>query len=433
MKPHKRPGSTRRQPSALVKQSRKRGVDLSEGKTSPPKRGAAKKGVSTKKRVRISKHLGSKKPPVKKKNARKRKAARTSLPSGRRSSLVWLLLAPMLILGALALGLGAFTLAPGPGDGASVELQWKKGMSSDDAAKVLADAGLVRSAWLMSLYLSLERDWDVDPGSHLLRDDMSPRTLLRRLRRLQGGTRVDVVVPEGFNKFDLAQRLQAKGICSKRGFLVAVADEALMRELRVPSHDAEGYLFPATYPFVRNSAPSTVVRRLVNEASKRYARLFGDFPEAIAQLEKDLGWDRHSIIILASIVEKEAAVDDERPVIASVFLNRMYSETFRPRQRLQSDPTARYGCLLQPDVTPTCAGAERGVTGPMVRDPLNAYSTYAHRGLPPGPICNPGAKSIRAVLNPANTEFLFFVAQGRRRHRFSKTFGEHLEAIPKDQ
>jgi UPF0755 protein len=323
-----------------------------------------------------------------------------------------------------------FVLTPGSGDGSSVEVDWNAPGSPGEAADLLAQAGLVRSAWLMSLYLRVDGNWDrVDSGVHLLQDDMPPRTLLRRLRRLQGGAEVRVTVPEGFDKFDVARRLHETGVCSQRALLKAANDAPLMAELRLPVKDAEGYLFPATYSFARNQSPSSIVRRMVNESIKRHAGLFDEHAEALGRLQKDLGWDRHAVLVLASIVEKEAAVDEERPLIASVFLNRMYSTTFRPKQRLQSDPTARYGCLLDPSRTATCGGADKGVTGPMVRDPANPYSTYAHAGLPPGPICNPGERSLRAVLAPAKTNYLYFVAKGGGRHKFSETYDDHRDAI----
>jgi len=336
---------------------------------------------------------------------------------------------------ALILGFAIFVFSPGPGDGTIVELEWGAPSTAQEAAENLDDAGLVRSTWLTTLYLQIDGNWDrIDSGKHMLQADMSPRTLLRRLRRLNGGIAVKLTIPEGFDKFDIASRLESEGVCSRSAFLAAAEDASLMLELRVPGKDAEGYLFPATYVFTRNQSPASIVRRMVNESVKRHANLFDQHSTSLATLKKDLGWERHDLIVLASIVEKEAAVDDERQLIASVFFNRMYSETFRPKQRLQSDPTARYGCLLNPALTPSCQGAEKGVTGPMVRDPANPYSTYANAGLPPGPICNPGERSLQAVLDPAHTNYLYFVAKGGGRHKFSESYDDHRDAIRgKDQ
>ena len=331
-----------------------------------------------------------------------------------------------------------FVWMPGPGyrsDAANVEFTWVPGQEAHVVAQRLYDARLTRSVWLMRLYIAVLGDVEsIEPGTHLLQTEMSPRTVLRRLRRLPGGATVKVVIPEGFDKFDIAQRLHSLAVCSRGAFLRATTDPQVWEGLDVAAPDVEGYLFPATYQFARNQSPRSVIRRLVTEANKRYARVFDEFPQAMEKLQEDLGWNRHSVIVLASVVEKEAAVAQERPIISSVFFNRLYSTTFRPKQRLQSDPTARYGCLVEPHATETCAGvtpANKTVTGPMVRDPLNRYSTYAHAGLPPGPICNPGMSSIRAVLAPAQTNYLYFVATGGGRHTFSETYGQHRNAIPR--
>lgn len=328
--------------------------------------------------------------------------------------------------------LGAFAVLPGNGDGKSIELEWPSPADPAEASRRLASAGLVRSELLARIYLRLAGDvQSVEPGTHLLQDDMSPRTLLRRLLRIPGGATVRVTVPEGFNKFDVARRMQDKGVCSGRALLAATTDAALIRDLRLPGPDVEGYLFPATYDFARNADPDKVIRRMVAEADRRYAAVFDKNADAFAELRQSFGWTRQEVISLASIVEKEAVADDERPVIASVFLNRLRDPKFRPEKRLQSDPTAVYGCLLRPEVTPTCAQADRGATGPMVRDPLNPYSSYAHPGLPPGPIANPSVRSVEAVLKPASTKYFYFVATGNGRHTFSETYQEHRDAIPR--
>src|SRR5262249_12349151 len=133
------------------------------------------------------------------------------------------------------------------------------------------------------------------------------------------------------------------------------------------------------------------------------------------------------IVTLASMVEKEAAVDEERPLVASVFFNRLRDPAFTPK-RLQSDPTSAYGCLTVPDIG-SCRSYAGRVTPEMNADDTNPYSTYRHDGRPPGPIANPGEKSILAVLAPAESRFLYFVARGEGRHTFSETYAQHSEAI----
>jgi UPF0755 protein len=128
------------------------------------------------------------------------------------------------------------------------------------------------------------------------------------------------------------------------------------------------------------------------------------------------------------MVEKEAVADDERPLIASVFLNRLRDPAFKPR-RLECDPTASYGCLAMPEKAASCAGFAGKATASIEHDPDNPYSTYTHEGLPPGPIANPGAKSLDATMSPASTHFFYFVARGDGRSTFSETYEAHASAV----
>ena len=141
-------------------------------------------------------------------------------------------------------------------------------------------------------------------------------------------------------------------------------------------------------------------------------------------------WGEREILTLASMVEREAARTEERSVIASVFFNRLDSPDFKPHRMLQSDPTAAYGCALHPELE-SCRGGYAHVTPEMLRDAANAFNTYRHPGLPPGPIANPGEAAIIAVLAPANTDFLFFVGNGDGRHTFTRTFEAHEAAVPR--
>jgi UPF0755 protein len=172
----------------------------------------------------------------------------------------------------------------------------------------------------------------------------------------------------------------------------------------------EGYLFPDTYKFARNLSVESILRSFVT----RFNQHFGPAQEERA---RQLGFTRHQVVILASVVEKETAVPEERPLIAGVFLNRL-----KRRIRLQSDPTVIYG-LNEFD-------------GNLTRAHLSTdtpYNTYTRRGLPAGPICNPGAESIQAVLNPATTPYLYFVAKKDGTHHFSTSLAEHNSAVLRHQ
>src|SRR6185369_2711236 len=163
-----------------------------------------------------------------------------------------------------------------------------------------------------------------------------------------------VTIPEGFNRFDIGVRLEKLKIASKRAFLAASADPALLAELKIgPAESAEGYLFPATYELGLDSDPREIVQRLVAESDKRWEILSGRHKESMARLHDKLGWGRREIVVAASIIEKEAAVDEDRPLIASVFVNRLTDPEFKSH-KLQSDPTSSYGCIAFPEEAPSC-------------------------------------------------------------------------------
>jgi UPF0755 protein len=167
---------------------------------------------------------------------------------------------------------------------------------------------------------------------------------------------------------------------------------------------------------------------MLEETQQRIEKLNEEHEHGFDRLKKERGWGELELLTLASIIEKETPHDDERPIIASVFFNRLDDPEFHPRRMLQSDPTALYGCLLAASQIPSCAGNTGKVNPTMLRDPQNPYNTYKHPGLPPGPIGNPGEASIAAVMAPAHTQFLFFVAKNGR-HVFSRSLTEHEAAI----
>jgi UPF0755 protein len=265
------------------------------------------------------------------------------------------------------------------------------------------------------------------PGPHVLPDDLSPRELVLRLAR--NGSRVKVTIPEGWTRFDIGRRVDKLGVCDNHQFLEATTSKALLAELKLDGESAEGFLFPATYDIPADDDPADVVRRMVHEFDKRWAALEEQHQKGARELLEGMGWTKRQAVTLASMVEKEAVMDDERGVVASVFLNRLRDPAFTPKY-LQCDPTAGYGCLVSD--APSCIKYEGKITHDIVADPKNPYNTYKHEGLPPGPIANPGAKSLEAALAPASTHYLYFVAKGGGRHTFSETYAAHAAAI-KDQ
>ena len=302
-------------------------------------------------------------------------------------------------------------------------------VADEDAATLAARLereGLVENHRFFSFYLRARGGTSsLAKGPHYLPLDLTPQELLARLQR-KGAAHIKVVIPEGWNRYDIAKRLDALRICTVRGFVAATDTPTLLTELHVEGPSAEGYLFPATYDLELDSDPAAVVRKMVREFDKRWLALDEKHPDGVLDLGSSLHWGRREVVILASMVEKEAAVDDERAIIASVFLNRLRDATFVPKL-LQCDPTAGYGCLV--GTSPGCVGYAGKITHDVVADAENRYNTYKHEGLPPGPIGNPGARSLEAVLAPAMTHYFYFVAKGGGRHTFSETYAAHTAAI----
>ena len=338
-----------------------------------------------------------------------------------RSLLFWSLafLGTLLAISATYL-LVIYPSSAGPGPGKDVELTFERDEPLGSVIDKLDRAGLVGARSRFTLYARLV-SMTATPGPHLLTDDASPQELVHRIERMGAASKAKVTIPEGWNRFDIAKRLQTLHVASQTAFLDATTDPTLLRELALDGDTAEGFLFPATYDLAKDPDPRDVVRRLKSEFERRFSALEQNHRLGRANLEGTLGWSRRDIVTMASLVEKEAAVDEERPIIASVFLNRLRDPSFK-RKVLQCDPTAGYGCLVLRDKLPACAGYAGKITHAINTDPQNPYSSYTHEGLPPSPIANPGIKSLQAVLAPSLTKFLYFVTRGEaRRHAFSET------------
>lgn len=295
-------------------------------------------------------------------------------------------------------------------------------------AEELARQGLVESVSLMEWSLRIFSLGDsVTQRVHVLSRGSSPRELMAQLFERRQRPHAAVTVVEGWNIWQVAEVLSAAGVCDEDAFLRAATDRELLQRLSVPGSSAEGYLFPATYPLQRNTAPERVLSRLVQEAHRRLERALEKAP-----LDRDvarLGLTRHELLTLASLVEEETGRDGERGRIARVFVNRMLHPEVTGG-RLQSDPTARYGCHLMPQLA-SCDRAEHGVTPAMLRDPNNPYNTYRKKGLPPGPISSPGEAALDAAIRPPSGREFFFVANGEGGHVFSNSFREHRAAVAK--
>jgi len=274
------------------------------------------------------------------------------------------------------------------------------------AAESLYRVRLVRSARLFALYARVGgHQRDLKAGTYVLRPGMSWGELVDALTKGRGLVR-SITVPEGWSLGSIVPQLARVLPAPPESVEAAVRDTAIRRRLDVPTKTLEGYLFPETYTFAPGTSARQAVATMVQAFETRWD------PAWDAQLAA-LTMSRHDIMTLASIVEKEAVVPEERPVISAVYHNRL-----RRGMRLQADPTVQYA--LGRHVSRVLY-ADLEVDSP--------YNTYRNAGLPPGPIASPGLPSIRAALFPADVPYLFFVAHPDGHHEFRTTFAEHSAAI----
>jgi UPF0755 protein len=368
------------------------------------------------------------------KRRRKGEPAASAPPPPRppRRRRVGVAIAVAVALAAFAASTWLFVLYPGergPGEGHAVEIVVPADPSPHDLAAMLSAAGLISNARIFAFWVRATGGaGSVVAGNHLLTDDESPRELMSRLERHPRGARARVTFPEGWTRFDMARRLQDRHVVTLRAFLEATTDSSLLGELGISGDSAEGFLFPATYDLALDGDARDVVRMMKREFDRRWDLLSRGHSATLNDVMTSARLDVREVVILASLVEKETGADEDRPVVASVFLNRLRDPKFSPR-RLECDPTAAYGCLVSPEKAASCAGFTGKPTAAIEHDSDNPYSTYTHEGLPPGPIANPGAKALEAAMAPAATHYFYFVARSDGRSTFSETLAEHSSAV----
>lgn len=211
-------------------------------------------------------------------------------------------------------------------------------------------------------------------------------------------------VPEGKNIFEIGKMLEERGITTYSEFVKTAKDRSYLREIGIDAETAEGYLYPNTYAFSGKLPPKFIIKTMHDEFEKKMKSI--DFGQSSMSFE--------DVITLASVVEKETGKKSERPMIAGVFLNRL-----KMGMRLQSDPTTIYGIF-------------ENYQGNLTKNDLlteTPYNTYKIKALPKGPICNPGEEAIKAVLNPAQHKYLFFVSQNDGSHVFTENYEDHQKAV----
>jgi UPF0755 protein len=281
-----------------------------------------------------------------------------------------------------------------------------RGTSSEGIAALLAQAGVVRSRWDFLAARVIARGRVLQAGEYRFVRAASPVEVYDRIAR--GDIfYYELSVPEGRNMFEIGAAVEQIGLFPAARFLAAARNPSIIRDLDPLAPNLEGYLFPSTYRLSRHTTPEGLCRIMT-----------GKFREVWSGLK--LQANVHHTVTLASLIEKEAKLPGERPQVSAVFANRL-----RRGMKLDCDPTTIYAALL--------AGRYRGTIYRSDLDSDDAYNTYRHAGLPPGPIANPGVASIQAALQPAESEALYFVLRpdGSGGHQFSTTLAAHEAAVTK--
>jgi UPF0755 protein len=315
---------------------------------------------------------------------------------------VKLLIAVIFALAGLAV---ALLVTPYQGFKTETYVDIPRGTGTAGIARELAADGVIRYEWEFWLSRLLKHSSKLQAGEYRF---AKPDSALDVFDRIARG---DIyffafTVPEGSNIFDIGRSLEEQGVMSSEDFLKAAEDPAPIRDLAPQARTLEGYLFPSTYRLSHNITGAQLSKMMTDEFRKEWAKVSAG---------KDA--NARGTVTLASLREKETAAADERPLVASVFRNRLAQG-----MRLQCDPTTIYAALL-----------DHRYQGKIHKSDLasaNPYNTYENAGLPPGPIANPGAQSLAAALNPADTPFLYFVANPEGGgHQFSATMAEHEKAV----
>jgi UPF0755 protein len=288
----------------------------------------------------------------------------------------------------------------------------KRGSGLKTVAAELDKRGLIKSKYLFMLWAVLKGGTrDIKAGEYSLKKSLPPVAIFHILASGMVKTH-PVTIPEGLTAGQIGDILAKKNLVNKTEFMSLVWDKALVASYHIDGPSLEGYLYPDTYVVSKDMRARVLIHLMVSRFWNVYSSLIRDQQGAAGGLSEP-----RKIVTLASIVEKETALGEERPLIASVFLNRL-----KKRMRLESDPTVIYGL--------------KDFDGNLKRKDLRTsspYNTYINYGLPPGPIANPGKESLMAVIKPTKTDYLYFVSKNDGSHHFSTTLKEHSKAVVKYQ
>lgn len=313
------------------------------------------------------------------------------------------------LLGVALLAVSWVLKSPAPDIGGGEEIiTIEPGMSLDGVTALLVEKRLINHPAAFTIAARLMGvDRRIQPGTFVIQRGTSNTQVLRLLLRPMVRTRY-VTIPEGLTAREIAGILKADLGLDSAEFVAACNDSQLAYDLRVPATRMEGYLFPDTYNFYLDTPLRGVIERMVD----RFFEVIGDSLQIRMRVA---GMSLHETITLSSIIEGEVYVPSEAGLVSAVFHNRL-----RKRMALEADPTIQY---VIRDGPRRLRRSDLGIESP--------YNTYRYPGLPPGPICNPGLRSIWAAIEPAKVDYLYFVAQGDGSHAFNRDYAGHLAAKQK--
>ncbi len=292
-----------------------------------------------------------------------------------------------------------------PNDGVYVDIP--HGASQRSISRLLEDNGVVRSRFAFEILSRFRKRRTMEAGEYFFNH---PVTAFEVYDTIVNG-RVFVkefVIPEGFTMFDIADLAAQEGFLTRDEFLSSARDPSSISDLAPDAPSLEGFLFPATYEFPRHMTG----KEMTSAMTRKFRQEWLTLSDAATTTHPNV----QSVVTLASLVERETPRPEERPHVAGVFENRL-----RIGQPLQCDPTVVYALTLAGIYSGKLSGADLHYSSP--------YNTYANRGLPPGPIANPGEAALRAAMDPPPTEDLYFVANTEGGHFFSKTLQEHNQNV----
>ena len=305
----------------------------------------------------------------------------------------------------LFIGFAYYLLSPLEKGGYNKDFLVRRGATLKDVAKGLEKNRIIKSSGIFELWARISgAGRSIKAGEYRLNPGMSPLKVLKILNRGLVIT-CRVTIPEGYTRKQIAEVLQKEGLVNREEFISNTGSLDLAKRYGINAPNLEGYLYPDTYRFSKGMPVTSIIHVMVSR--------FWEITTPLSEKIKESRMTTNEVVTLASIVEKETGLAKERPLIASVFLNRL-----KKKMRIESDPTVIYGI--------------KDFNGNLTKKDLaghTRYNTYVIRGLPPGPIANPGLASIKAVLYPAKSDYLYFVSRNDGSHCFSRKFSDHNRAV----